>query len=37
MLELLGNVLFFVFGLVIGASIMYGFEVYQDWKEDKRK
>ena len=31
----LGNILFFIIGLFIGASIMYFFEVYMDWKEDK--
>ena len=31
----LGNILFFVIGLVVGASIMYGFELYQDRKEDR--
>lgn len=36
MLELLGNILFFVIGLVIGASIMYGFDLYQDWKEERK-
>ena len=31
----LGNILFFVIGLVVGAGIMYGFELFWDWKEDK--
>lgn len=31
----LGNILFFIIGLVVGASIMYGFELYQDWREDR--
>lgn len=31
----LGNVLFFTIGVVVGASIMYGFDVYMDWKEDR--
>lgn len=31
------NVLFFIIGVFIGASIMYGFEVYMDWREDKEK
>ena len=31
----LGNILFFIIGLVVGASIMYGFELYQDRKEDR--
>ena len=30
----LGNILFFVIGVVLGASIIYGFDVYMDWKED---
>ena len=30
----LGNILFFIIGLFIGASIMYFFEVYMDFKED---
>ena len=33
----LGNILFFIIGLVIGASIMYGFELYQDWKLEKEQ
>lgn len=31
----LGNVLFFVIGVVVGASIIYGFDVFMDWKEDR--
>ena len=31
----LGNVLFFTIGVVVGASIMYGFEVFMDFKEDR--
>lgn len=31
----IGNVLFFIIGVVLGASIMYGFDVYMDWKEDR--
>ena len=33
----LGNVLFCVIGVVLGASIMYGFEVFMDWKEDREE
>ena len=31
----IGNTLFCIIGVFIGASIMYGFEVYMDWKEDR--
>ncbi len=31
----IGNVLFCIIGVFIGASIMYGFEVFMDWKEDR--
>ena len=31
----LGNVLFCVIGVVVGASIMYGFELLMDFKEDR--
>lgn len=31
----LGNILFFVIGVVLGASIIYGFDVYMDWKEER--
>ena len=31
----LGNVLFCVIGVVVGASIIYGFDVFMDYKEDK--
>lgn len=30
----LGNILFFVIGVVVGESIIYGLDVYMDWKED---
>ena len=30
----LGNILFFIIGVFIGALIMYLFEVYMDFKED---
>lgn len=30
----IGNVLFFVIGVVLGSSIMYGFDVYMDWRDD---
>ena len=33
----LGNVLFCVIGVVLGSSIMYGFEVFMDWKEDREE
>lgn len=33
----IGNVLFFIIGVFIGSSIMYGFDVYMDWKEDREK
>lgn len=33
----LGNILFFIIGLVVGAGIMYGFELFWDWKEDKEE
>ena len=33
----LGNVLFFVIGVVVGASIIYGFDVFMDWKEDREE
>ena len=35
MLEMLGNISFLLLGVVIGASIMYGFEIFMDWKEDQ--
>ncbi len=35
MLEFIGHGLFLVLGIIIGASIMYGFELIMDWKEDK--
>ena len=31
----LGNILFFIFGLAVGAGIMYGLELFWDWKEDR--
>lgn len=31
----IGNVLFCIIGVFIGASIMYFFEVYMDWREDR--
>lgn len=32
---IIGNILFFLIGVVVGASIMFGFDVYMDWKEDR--
>ncbi len=34
-LEKIMFILFFVIGVGVGAGIMYVFELYQDWKEDK--
>ena len=34
-LSFLGNGIFLVIGIVTGAAIMYGFEVFMDWKEDR--
>lgn len=34
-LETIMFILFFALGVGVGAGIMYGFELYQDWKEDK--
>ena len=31
----IGNILFCIIGVFIGASIMYFFEVYMDWREDR--
>ena len=35
MLETLIHIVFLIMGIVIGATIMYGFELFMDWKEDK--
>ena len=32
----IGNVLFCVIGVILGASIMYGFDVFMDWREDRQ-
>lgn len=32
---IIGCGLFFVIGIMVGVSIMYGFEAFMDWKEDK--
>ena len=37
MLEKIMFVLFFAIGVGVGAGIMYVFELYQDWKEDKEE
>lgn len=34
-LTFLGNGIFLTVGVAIGAALMYGFELYLDWKEDK--
>ena len=31
----IGNVIFCIIGVCIGSSIMYGFELIMDWKEDR--
>ena len=33
----IGNILFCIIGVFIGASIMYFFEVYMDWSEDREE
>lgn len=33
----IGNVLFCIIGVFIGSSIMYFFEVFMDWKEDREE
>lgn len=35
MLEFIGHGIYLVIGIVIGAGIMYAFELIMDWKEDK--
>lgn len=35
MLEQLICVICLIIGIVIGATLMYGFELYMDWKEDR--
>ena len=35
MLEFIGYGLFLVIGMVVGAGIMYAFELIMDYKEDK--
>lgn len=37
MLEDLGNAIFFIMGVLAGASIMYVFELIMDWREDHEK
>ena len=34
-LELFGHIIYLCIGVFIGASIMYFFEVYMDWMEDR--
>ena len=34
-LTFIGNGICLTIGVIIGASIMYSFEVYMNWKEDK--
>ena len=34
-LEVFGHMIYLCIGLFIGASIMYFFEVYMDWREDR--
>lgn len=36
MLEFIGHGIYFIIGLCLGASIMYFFEVFMDWKEDRK-
>lgn len=36
-LTFLGNGIFLTVGVVIGAALMYGFEIYLDWKEDRNE
>ena len=36
-LEFIGHLMLFIFGVGIGAGIMYGFEVFMDWKEDREE
>ena len=33
----IGNILVFIIGVGLGASIMYFYEVYMDWREDKEE
>lgn len=35
MLEFLGHAIYFIMGVLAGATIMYGFELFMDWKEDR--
>lgn len=37
MLEIIGFATPFIMGVVVGAGIMYGFEVYSDWKEEQEE
>ena len=34
-IDTLMDILYFALGVGVGAGIMYGFEEYQDWKEEK--
>lgn len=36
-LENIMHILYFAIGVGVGAGIMYVFELYQDWKEDKEE
>ena len=36
-LELFGHMIYLCIGVFIGASIMYFFEVYMDWREDREE
>ena len=36
-LELIGGGVVFTIGVVIGAAIMYGFETFMDWKENRHE
>ena len=36
-LELFGHIIYLCIGVCIGTSIMYFFEVYMDWKEDREE
>ena len=36
-LYFIGNCIFGVVGVIVGASIMYGFELFMDWKEDREE
>ena len=36
-IDTLMDILYFAMGVGLGAGIMYAFECYQDWKEDKEE